>query len=673
MPRWTLRIDNFMPANPRMSVKALTEDGWLVKCGPEGGLLKQSGAAGEVGNADWPEARFLTMDIVHHCPNVLTIVVTFAKGNNSHDNDRVIVHYGVLPHVPTRICFPLSALNAERLFLNRNPGTMQTVLRGGTGIQAGEVNYLSIGASSSEEPISFRISNVELTTHEPDFLVEKQPVIDELGQYTGRTWTGKIPNADVMIHALRHDATREESSEFYNGRWGRYGGFQDLQFGATGFFRTQHDGRRWWLVDPEGYAFLSTGFDCVHPGEFMKVNGMAHLTSWLPEADGPFGNAWAQRNEDPNFSYGISNLIRAFGVDWWNQWALMTLKRYREWGLNTVGNWSEPKFIHASKLPYVWPLAGFPTTRNMIFRDFPDVFDESYQRTADEFAKQLLPLVDDPFMVGYFLRNEPHFAFVDSLSIAEKMLESKVPFTSKERLITYLQNKYSNSVDELNRAWNSQFTSFEDLRRPIEKAASRSLQASRDLDEFSGVMVEAYVQIPAAACKRVDPHHLNLGMRYAWISSQHLLRGAQHFDVFSLNTYQMRPSPEVIRRIHEATHLPVMIGEFHHGAPDVGMLATGIRGVRSQRDRGLAYRYFVEQGLSLPEMVGMHYFQWNDQPVLGRFDGENYQIGAVDGCHQPYQDFVTGLKETHRNMYEVAKGDVPPYDIEPEQIQRTGF
>ena len=44
----------------------------------------------------------------------------------------------------------------------------------------------------------------------------------------------------------------------------------------------------------------------------------------------------------------------------------------------------------------------------------------------------------------------------------------------------------------------------------------------------------------------------------------------------------------------------------------------------------------------MPEIIGAHYFQWNDQHVAGRFDGENWQIGLVDICQRPYEEVAVG-------------------------------
>jgi hypothetical protein len=45
-----------------------------------------------------------------------------------------------------------------------------------------------------------------------------------------------------------------------------------LDLGAgTGFFRAEHGGERWWLVTPEGNAFISRGANHFHPS-FRQVD-----------------------------------------------------------------------------------------------------------------------------------------------------------------------------------------------------------------------------------------------------------------------------------------------------------------------------------------------------------------------------------------------------------------
>lgn len=172
---------------------------------------------------------------------------------------------------------------------------------------------------------------------------------------------------------------------------------------------------------------------------------------------------------------------------------------------------------------------------------------------------------------------------------------------------------------------------------------------------------------------QADPNHLNLGMRYAWVGGEEVLEGCEWFDVFSLNCYQFAPDREQIEQISRKLGKPVMIGEFHFGAADSGMLAYGIRAVATQEERGAAYRYYALQSAAIPQLIGIHYFQWNDQPVLGRFDGENYQIGLVDVCNRPYEPFVQAAKQAHDEMDRVRTGLIEPCNLPPAEIPKTGF
>ena len=82
----------------------------------------------------------------------------------------------------------------------------------------------------------------------------------------------------------------------------------------------------------------------------------------------------------------------------------------------------------------------------------------------------------------------------------------------------------------------------------------------------------------------------------------------------------------------------------------------------SQEERAAAFRQYLEQGFARPELVGMHYFQWVDQPYYGRFDGENYNIGVVTTGNIPYDELTKGMTITNERIYDVATGKVPPFD-----------
>jgi hypothetical protein len=88
--------------------------------------------------------------------------------------------------------------------------------------------------------------------------------------------------------------------------------------------------------------------------------------------------------------------------------------------------------------------------------------------------------------------------------------------------------------------------------------------------------------------------------------------------------------------------------------------------VRDLAERGVAYRYYVEQAAAHPALIGTSWFQWVDQPCTGRFDGENYNIGLVDVTDRPYADLVEAMRTTHRRVQAVHAGTTPPFATKPQ-------
>ena len=151
------------------------------------------------------------------------------------------------------------------------------------------------------------------------------------------------------------------------------------------------------------------------------------------------------------------------------------------------------------------------------------------------------------------------------------------------------------------------------------------------------------------------------------------IEGWENFDVFSINCYAVDPTSAIQNIVDLGVDLPVMIGEFHFGALDAGLPATGLEGVLSQRDRGIAYRHYCEKAAAHPNGVGCHYFQCYDQFVLGRFDGENYNIGLFDICSQPYPDMMEQIKLCSSEIYEVADGQKEPCEEKADSIPMIAY
>ena len=189
---------------------------------------------------------------------------------------------------------------------------------------------------------------------------------------------------------------------------------------------------------------------------------------------------------------------------------------------------------------------------------------------------------------------------MDGLIIADEVLRDRENTWCKRGLIAHLMGKYG-SIDALNQAWNTAFASFDALKEPIEKASAFSEQAKQDLRLYSSELIRAYTAIPSMACREVDPNHMILGMRWAWISDPALVSGWECLDVFSISCYAVDPTAAIALVEELKVDLLIMIGEFHFGALDTGLTATGLEAVRTQKDRGRAYRYYCEHAAAHPQ------------------------------------------------------------------------
>ncbi len=603
--------------------------------------------------------QYLILDVENLTDSTCTITCFFET-----DTGVLSVKTAVLPQLFTRIAYPFSITQGGTLYPKRTPGRLKTVV-GGQPIRLEQLRKFAICTAGRPGGITLKLSGMYVSDTEPDYPMTAKPMLDALGQKHLTDWQGKTHGEDELSAVLRAEAdVQDEQSLPYRSR---YGGWKQKQFTSTGYFALQHDGRRWWLLDPDGYAFFSTGFDCMAINTEAYVGGNEQLCQSLPGKDSECWsvNHWNGDDSPNTFNFARYNLIRAFGKDYHNIWSALMRRRMLRWGMNTTACWSDPAYIKKAGLPYVISGGSYPTTQKCIFRDFPDVCSPEFAANAKKWAQFLVPYAQDKLLIGYFMANEPKWAFVQDLNIAALTLSSDEHFFSKGFIIDLLIQKYG-TTDALNTAWGTAFASFDALWRSIDTHGCAG-KMQEDLIEISGEMIRLFIKIPALAAKEVDPHHLNLGIRYAWLSHKMLANGCEYTDVFSFNCYEMDPT-DTLSQFASLTGKPLLIGEFHFGATDRGLDAPGLRAVADQAARGDAYRYYVHRAAAHPHCLGAHYFMLYDQSYLGRYDGENYQIGALDVCSRPYTEFIEGIVRTNTEIYEVADGLIPPTEEQATEI-----
>jgi hypothetical protein len=501
----------------------------------------------------------------------------------------------------------------------------------------GPINAVEALGITMQYPLNkptLEIRSVRLTKDDPGSeILEKLPVIDEFGQWIHADWSRKIKNLEQLKSEWEAEEKGLAPGDF---NYCQYGGYLGTKAKATGFFRVEQIDGKWWFVDPDGHLFLSMAVPGMGgAGVETKTDGREKYYTALPPADlippAPAG-ASAFRSMAGRGAFRSWNLFRRYGPDWRAKAAEMEIRRAEAWGLTTVSSMRQAEAAPAGlkRKPYLGRLGALPRGGSIVnFLGMPDIYSAEFARTIDEAAAaQCAPRKDDPYLIGYFIGNEPPWPGRES-DLVDMFLAG--PPTDTQREI---------------KAFLAQGDTPERRR------------------EFIVAMFEKYLAIVGAALKKHDPNHMNLGIRFGGDPPDYLIKTARVFDVYSSNIYEYEPV-EQLKKAYEIAGRPIIIGEFHFGVPADG-LGAGLVQVRDQKERGAGYRYYIEQAAAYPAFVGAGWFIGVDESVTGRMDGENYNIGFLDVTDRPYQELVEAAKETLKRLHAVHSGEAPPFDQRPK-------
>ena len=334
-------------------------------------------------------------------------------------------------------------------------------------------------------------------------------------------------------------------------------------------------------------------------GKWWLVTPSGHLFYSLGinvvkvDSDAPDGRlhpTWYESAAQASMSFPTWNLREKFGkAAFQADYHDLVLRRLDAWGVNTIGNWSDGDLTKLSRKPYAIVAVSKPAGLPYLAGGFYDTLDAT-------FAGKMRDAVAAAFAVrGSALAH----AATDPMCIG-----------------FFLDNELS-------------FPSDSAYYEPYFKACKEAIEAAA-------------------------PGKLYLGCRFKGLRNSDALwnAAAAWCDVISVNSYVN--SVEVFGRgayAAPAIDRPILHSEFHFGTMQRGMFSPGLCPVGDQCERARSFRRVVEGALRHPLFVGSHWFQWRDQPLVGRGDGENYQIGFVDVCDRPYPKLAEAARAIGESMY----------------------
>jgi hypothetical protein len=416
-------------------------------------------------------------------------------------------------------------------------------------------------------------------------------------------------------------------------------------------FSVAQSGGSWWLVKPNGQKFFSFGV-CV-------VNQGASTADFNPTNPGYAA-----------FKYYSDS----------NRWAEATLKRLKEWHFTTVGGWSDYaalKKIRDADVAFIPVLAVGMTCGIPWF----DMWDTNIIARMHQVARdQILPLRDDPRLLGYYSDNEMGWW---SASLLKLTLEQSPGSGQRQRLLKLLRETYRGDWSELLKDFEGEgVKSFEELDQRGMLYLRPGSKGIRVYRRFLGMMAERYYALVREVIRAYDSRGLILGDRYQSFYYPEVARACgPHVDAASGNlnaAWNDGTFPRYyLDTLHALSGKPILVSEYYMAARQNRSGNRNEPGifprVETQKERVAGFGNSVQAFLREPCVVGADWFQFYDEPTHGRGDGENYNFGLVDIHDRPYElltraaaalDLVSLKARKYPRRADASQG-VPPAPRDP--------
>ena len=387
----------------------------------------------------------------------------------------------------------------------------------------------------------------------------------------------------------------------------RYGSSSLIKEKATGFFYTKKIAGRWWVIDPDGYAGINIAMNSVY-----NIN---------PKEDIP-----VMYDRFKRLGYnGIGNFLN------------------NEEQTNEYNEGRDTLFSYTRKINFFLTYKDkrrmkYPSTPIQISgsTDYVFVMDPEFETYCDELAKKMvLPYRNERNLIGYFLDNEINF--------------------NQDQLGNMLNGKLKKGDPSFDAA-----LAFITERGYTQEDVQSGEVPESVKEEFAVMLAEHYYKVTAAAIKKYDPNHLNLGSRLH--GRPRGIEGvvkasARYCDIVSVNFYdRFSPddqitSPDLWLKWIDA---PCVVTEFYTKGYDATTngYVNGYSGagwvVKNQVERGYFYQNTCLQLLKSKQFIGWHYFKFQDDSNSNK---GIYTVSAKGRLE--YTELTSLMRELNINVYKL--------------------
>jgi len=384
-----------------------------------------------------------------------------------------------------------------------------------------------------------------------------------------------------------------------------------------------------WLITPCGDQFFSVGINGIVENPDVPSTENA-ATGWEQSVhDGP---SWSER----------------------------TFEQVRQWGFNTAGSFSSDDL----PLPVI-PELELGWKSHFLWADPLEPSVEAQMTVAARDAVSVYRRAGG--RIGYFSDNE--VGWWNGALFRFYIVKPPTNYT-KQKLVDVIRDYYGQDW----RRFTDDFVvpaGISDFRKLLESSGApvRMRPGGKGMGLirlWTRTIAGRYYKLVHDALRRADPDALIFGDRLPPYYDQDAVRAmAPYVDAIAAN-YNVDSSDGWIAHYYFdglrvlSGNKPILISEWYFCAREnrSGNLNNGhLMTVRSQDERARGAASAARHLARVPNIVGLHWFQYYDEPKGGRWaDGEDYDFGLLDTNRRPYEQLVTALGEANRGLSEIHRG-----------------
>lgn len=431
----------------------------------------------------------------------------------------------------------------------------------------------------------------------------------------------------------------EQSSSEYD----KYGGWKGKKFKATGFFRVEKDDR-WWLVTPEGNAFISFGINHYHQGWWAADY---NRDFWLKK----FG---AEQVGDENWDKGFQK---------------MALADMEMLGLNTLGVHTNAPSLTEPPLGPVMPyvrryepiiLSHYKNPKHI------DIFEPTFEKQCEDAAiKMAGPYMNDPMILGYCMSDLPSMTDADaeiykSTTWPRELRNNGANSAGKKVWVDTIQKRYSD-ISGFNSVYNTNFSNWDELLKAENWRPSKAAQNTKeDADNiaFLKKCVDRYYSVAEAALRKVDNNHLFFGDKlFAETNSLEIIIDvtSKYTDLVCYQSYaRWKDQEALLNRLVSKIDLPFLNGDSNYATPTNMLPNPYGRHAKNHAERSEWMREFCEGAFPRKEFVGWHLCgiidTWKTMPTKEIYQ----QQGIMSVTGEVYPDEAEVVKDISAKLYDLA-------------------